>query len=145
MAKKELYTIFMARMTEAHEAGYHFESSWYSYAILEDRLRSLLRSSGGEGVGGPGKPIRMMGPKLKELKHRAKSDQLLKVNFDHDRLNLWKNSRNDLMHAMADASMSLEQIKNEAKSLSEEGAKLVRLLSDSARRVKAHRSKVKIT
>ena len=102
----------------------------------------MLRSTGGEGVGGPGKPIRMMGPKLKELKHRAKSDELLKVNFEHDRLNTWKEARNNLMHAMADAAMSIEQIDAQAEQLSLEGEELVRVFSAACRRLKSHRSKV---
>lgn len=144
MTKRALYSLFITRMSEAHEAGQYFESSWYAYAVLEDRLRSLLRSSGGEGVGGPGKPIRMLGPKLKELKHRAKSDALLKANFEYDRLNTWKDARNNLMHAMADASMSVEHIDGAAKQLSEEGALLVRVFSAACQRVKKHREKVEV-
>ncbi len=142
MSKQALYSTFISRMKEAHEAKRFFEASWYAYAVLEDRLRSMLRSTGGEGVGGPGKPIRMMGPKLKELKHRAKSDELLKVNFEHDRLNTWKEARNNLMHAMADAAMSIEQIDAQAEQLSLEGEELVRVFSAACRRLKSHRSKV---
>ena len=142
MSKDDLYSAFISRMKSAHEAGNYFESSWYAYAILEDRLRSLLRSSGGEGQGGPGKPIKMMGPKLRELKIRAKKDELLKANFDHDPLNLWKNDRNNLIHAMADASMPLDEIDLAAEKLSTEGINLVRDFSSACRRIKKHRSKV---
>ncbi len=142
MSKQALYSAFIKRMAAAHEARQYFESSWYAYTVLEDRLRSLLRSTGGEGVGGPGKPIRMMGPKLKELKYRAKKDELLKANFEHDRLNAWKEDRNNLMHAMADASMTLAQIDQGAERLSIEGAELVRVFSAACRRVKKHREKV---
>ena len=51
MAKEALYREFMSRMNAADQAGNYLEASWYAYAILEDRLRSLLRSSGGEGKG----------------------------------------------------------------------------------------------
>lgn len=144
MSKQALYSTFIERMAKAHEEGNYFESSWYAYAVLEDRLRSLLRSTGGEGKGGPGKPIRMMGPKLKELKYRAKTDELLKANFEHDQLNTWKDSRNNLMHAMADASMTLQQIDASSRQLSVDGAELVRAYSAACRRVKAHREKVKL-
>jgi hypothetical protein len=142
MPKQALYSAFIKRMKAAYESAQYFEASWYAYSVLEDRLRSLLRNSGGEGVGGKGKPIRMMGPKLKELKYRAKTDLLLKANFEHDRLNNWKDDRNNLMHAMADASMTIEQIDQSAKTLAEEGAVLVRDFSAACRRLKKHREKV---
>lgn len=142
MSKKDLYGNFINRMNDAYDSGHYFESSWLAYAVLEDRLRSLLRSSGGEGVGGKGKPIRMMGPKLKELKYRAKKDELLKVNFEHDKLNTWKDARNNLMHAMADASMTIEQIDAAAEALATEGAQLVKTYSSACRRMKKHRDKV---
>ncbi len=145
MAKHALYRSFLSRMSEAQDASMYLEASWYAYAVLEDRLVSLLRNSGGVGEkqgGASGKPIRMMGPKLKELKRRAKSDRLLKENFEHDKLNAWKDSRNNLMHAMGDATMSLPDIDESAKQLAEEGATLIREYAAACRRLKKHRDKV---
>ena len=89
-----------------------------------------------------GKPIQMMGPKLDELKWRAKSDKLLAANFDYAGINKWKKDRNNLTHAMADASMTLTQIDEAAKKLAQDGAELVRTVSSACRRLKAHRDKV---
>lgn len=69
MPKQALYKTFMSRMDAAYDARMYLKSSWYAYAVLEDRLVSLLRNSGGIGEdngGASGKPIRMMGSKLKE-------------------------------------------------------------------------------
>jgi hypothetical protein len=126
----------------------YLEASWYAYAVLEDRLLSLLRSSGGigeNGGGASGKPIRMMGPKLKELARRAKKDQLLKANFEYHMLHAWKEARNGLMHAMGDATMAIEDIDIAAKSLAEVGADLVRHYASACRRLKKHRQKVATT
>lgn len=145
MAKHALYKTFMSRMDEAFQSEMHLEASWYAYAILEDRLVSLLKNSGGVGEkqgGASGKPIRMMGPKLKELTRRAKRDPLLKENFEHDKLNTWKESRNNLMHAMGDATMAIEDIDIAAKKLSEEGKHLTREYAAACRRLKKHRDKV---
>lgn len=143
--KRDLYSMFMSRMKGATESGQFFEASWYAYAVLEDRLRSLLRNSGGEGENnGIGKPIRMMGPKLRELKKRAKKDELLQANFEYNRLNTWKDDRNNLMHAMADATMTLEQIDVLAKALAQESEALVREYSSAAQRLKKHRDKVTV-
>lgn len=48
--KQKLLSGTIARMEAVHKDGYHLESAWYAYAILEDRLRSILLSSGGAGL-----------------------------------------------------------------------------------------------
>ncbi len=71
----------------------------------------------------------MMGPKLKELKARRATNATLAGVFTddlHDRLDKWKDDRNELMHAMAEAVMTLEDIDALAKDVSEKGGKLVR-------------------
>jgi len=75
MRKHDLYATLIERCEAAAANAAYFESSWYAYAVLEDRLRSLLRSSGGETktVDGVEKTIRMMGPKLDVLRGRAKT------------------------------------------------------------------------
>jgi hypothetical protein len=145
VAKEALYKTFIARMESAYKSSMYLEASWYAYAVLEDRLVSLLQNSGGIGEndgGASGKPIRMMGPKLKELSRRSKKDPLLKANFEHDKLNVWKESRNTLMHAMGDASMSIGAIDVAAKKLADDGQLLVREYAAACRRLKKHRGKV---
>lgn len=147
MPKEALYKTFMSRMQSAYEASMYLEASWYTYAVLEDRLVSLLQNSGGVGEndgGSSGKPIRMMGPKLKELSRRAKKDKLLAANFEHDKLNAWKESRNNLMHAMGDATMPLNEIDTAAEKLAKDGRELVREYAAACRRLKAHRDKVAV-
>lgn len=147
MPKQELYKTFMSRIDSSYKASMYLEASWYIYAVLEDRLVSLLRNSGGVGEknsGTGGKPIRMMGPKLKELSRRAKKDKLLKENFEYDKLNAWKESRNNLMHAMGDATMPINEIDAAAKQLSEDGRALVREYASACRRLKKHRDKVSV-
>ncbi len=84
----------------------------------------------------------MMGPKLKELSRRSKKIKLLKENFEHDTLNDWKESRNNLMHAMGDATMPIADIDATAKKLAEDGRALVRDYASACRRLKKHRDKV---
>lgn len=147
MPKEALYRTFMSRMQSAYEASMYLEASWYIYAVLEDRLVSLLKNSGGVGEndgGSSGKPIRMMGPKLKELSRRAKKDKLLAAYFEHDKLNAWKESRNNLMHAMGDATMQLNEIDTAAEKLAKEGQELVREYAAACRRLKANRDKVAV-
>lgn len=130
MSKFALYRQMIARLDDAVVGGHFFEASWYAYAVLEDRLISLLSSSGG------GRNLRMMGPKLAELKGRAASDAALAANFEYARLNAWKDARNDLMHAMAEGAMPMSDIDLRAEALAKEGAALVRIYGAAARRQK---------
>jgi hypothetical protein len=141
--KEKLYKDLIARMEAATNNGGDVEAAWFAYAVLEDRLRSMLRQSGGEGKNrGVGKPIRMMGPKLAELKKRSKNDELLKSCFEYDRLNQWKHDRNDLVHAMAEGTYDIEEIDKLAAALARDGVELARLYATDARRLKKNRSKV---
>lgn len=81
----------------------------------------------------------MMGPKLRELKERCPNDPLLSGEFTkelQDRLDSWKDERNELMHAMADASVPIEEIDRSAEALAKTGAKLVRDYCSLCRRIK---------
>lgn len=136
--KRYLYRVLIDRLRIAFNGGTYFESAWYSYAVLEDRLCSLLRLSGGDTYAS-GKAIQMMGPKLKELKARRLSDATLAAVFTddlQDRLNNWKNNRNSLMHAMANAVMPIEDIDALAKKIAEQGNTLVRDYCSACYRLK---------
>jgi hypothetical protein len=130
MGKFAIYREMIARLEAAITCRYYLEASWYAYALLEDRLISLLESSGGN----PG--VRMMGPKIGALQTRSASDSSLSFNFEYTRLNAWKNARNDLMHAMAEGSIPIRDIDLRAEALAREGAALVRIYSAAARRQK---------
>ncbi|MXO87115.1 hypothetical protein GRI38_13865 [Altererythrobacter aurantiacus] len=94
-------------MDTAEKGGMLVEASRYPCAILEDRLTSMLRNSGGQN-GPNGKPIRMMESKIKKLKERAKLEALLAANFpeynvekiDDTELGKWKLLRNDVLRPL---------------------------------------------
>lgn len=140
--KRELYEGFHERMSAASKSGFHLEASWYCYAMIEDRLSSLLKNTGGIGRNGSARPIRMLGKKLEELNNRATSDELLKSCLPSQEVHDWKENRNSLMHAMADGSLSLSEIEKQAYLLTLSGEKLIKNLSAAAMRLKKHRSKV---
>jgi len=143
VAKQQLYKEFLGRIETAIAEEQHLQASWYAYAVLEDRLRSLLRPSGGEGKSrGVGAPIKMLGPKLKELNRRAAADKLLDDYFQYARLEQWKHDRNNLTHAMAGGNLPIEQIDEKARALATEGAALAKVYAASARRLKKNRDKV---
>lgn len=133
--KDSIYQKYIGQLEETTKAGYHFEGAWLEYVLLEDRLVSLLENSGGVPNG-----IRMMGPKIGELKSRSINDSNLRGHLSPenllDRLDNWKDQRNLLMHSMADGSLSVDEIESKIKTLAESGSLLVRQFASAARRVK---------
>ncbi|MBP6977465.1 MAG: hypothetical protein PHD61_06460 [Bacteroidales bacterium] len=142
--KKLIYQKYIGQFEETIVKGYYFEAAWLEYVLLEDRLVSLLQSSGGEYKPN-GKPILMMGPKIDELNSRMAENQVLKGHLEVDdlinRLQIWKNERNTLMHSMADGSLSITEIESKIKHLAKTGTKLTRDYASAAKRVKKHRNK----
>lgn len=57
--KRALFERFHKKMEQAKRGNFCLEASWYAYAIVEDRLDSVLRQSGGIGRNGGSAPIRM--------------------------------------------------------------------------------------
>lgn len=142
--KRSHYEALITKMAKANQDEYYLEACWLAYAIMEDRLLSALRNSGGENYRN-GKPIRGIGKKSQEINYRKKKDDLLKAYFsDHlmDRVYDWKESRNDLAHAMADGSKTMSEIYKAAYLLCEKSDRLVKDLGSAAMRLKKHRDKV---
>lgn len=138
--KRKLLGTIMAKMEAAHKGGHHLEAAWYAYAILEDRLRSALRTSGGERGGPKNKPLRMAGEKLGELIERAAHSSVISQALPLTDLKAWVKSRNDLMHSMLDGSMTEHDIGRSAQKLSSSGLALVKKLAVSTMRLKKHRN-----
>lgn len=80
----------------------------------------------------------MAGAKLSELEIRAKSDGVLRVNLETQRIRLWLAQRNKLMHGMMNGSMTLVDIEGLADSTAKDGIVLSRDVCAAAMRVKKH-------
>ncbi|MFQ2227218.1 hypothetical protein ACK32Z_09970 [Aeromonas hydrophila] len=142
--KREHYNELIDRMNTAYEDKYYLESSWFAYTVLEDRLLSALRQSGGPNYKN-NRPIRMLGKKMQEITQRKKKDQLLSAYFTDalmDRIHKWKEERNDLTHAMADGSKTMTEVDKAAYLLSSNAKKLVKDVSNAAQLLKKNRGKV---
>jgi len=139
--KEHLYKKFISQLEKTEKEGYYFESAWISYVLLEDRLGSILRSSGGE-LNSSGKKIIMMGPKIEEIKKRIEKNDILKghlvVNSMIAKLEKWKKKRNLLMHSMADGTFTIANIQKAITLLAKNGIELTRDFASAARRIKKH-------
>lgn len=140
--KRTLFEGFHERVRSAIDSEKYFEASWYIYALIEDRLSSLLRNSGGVGRNGSSTPIKMLGPKLGVLSERAEIDALLRSCLPCAELDQWRDDRNELMHAMADGLLTQSEIDKKAYLLATNGVDIMKELSAGAMRLKKHRSKV---
>lgn len=139
--KENIYSTLIKQLEETEKLGYNFESAWISYVLLEDRLLSILRSTGGDHLPN-GNEIRMMGPKIGHIKTRMTTNEILREHLEVanliPRIEDWKDKRNVLMHSMADGSMSILQIENDIAILAKDGTTLVRDFASAARRIKKH-------
>ena len=144
MNKTHHYKILMHKMNEAHEHKFYLEASWFAFAIVEDRLVSTLRQSGGT-TDSQNQEIRMLGRKMGVISQRKRNDSLLAAYFTDElmgEIDVWKDKRNDLAHALAVGSQSIEDILTTAENLSEEAKDLVNKVCAAARLLKKHRDKV---
>lgn len=141
--KNNHYKELMIRMDKAHQHKFYLEACWFAYTVLEDRLLSALRQSGGP-TNAKNSPIQMLGNKIKEIHHRNQNDELLKAYFDDslmNRIHQWKEDRNDLTHAMADGTKTMNEVDKTAYLLSTNAKTLVADVCAAARRLKKHREK----
>ena len=132
------YKNLIKQIDDALENEYYFEASWIAYAILEDRLISILKKSGGAN-NAKGNEIRMMGPKIEQINERISDCLNLRKALMPDMLEglkNWKNNRDRLMHAMANEDLSISEIEELAKDLAITGRKWVSQLCSACYRLK---------
>jgi hypothetical protein len=134
MDKAGVYEATIERMERALASGFFLEATWLAYCILEDRLLSLLESSGGVPSG-----VRMLGPKIDALDRRLENDAVVRARIPSlAPLRAWKDKRNILMHSMVDGSLSVSQIEILTEETARGGAELARVIATAARWVKKH-------
>lgn len=151
-SKREDYEILQDRMHSAHDQEFYLEASWIAYSILEDRLNSALNQST-PTTGSNNSARLMLGDKIQEIRLRrsepkdnnATGDKLLGAYFKSellDKLHDWKESRNALMHSMADGSKTITELSKEIYLLSLNSQQLINNTCDAARLLKKNRLKV---
>ncbi len=86
-----------------------------------------------------GNEIKMIGPKIIELENRiiANHQKLISVTYENilDEIKTWKNSRNELMHALAENG-SYDDYFKDIYLLANTGIVLAKKLSTRARKLK---------
>lgn len=128
--KESLYTLFFSRMNHANKIGYYFETIWIAYAMIEDRLNSVLDKTGGN-------VDRMISKKIEILQRRK--NIYVRAQFPEKfigRISRWVDQRNILAHEMANSHKSWAYLDKKAALLALEAPGLVNEISGAVNRVK---------
>ena len=126
MQKYTNYREQMGRLSKAMNNGFYLEAIFIEYAIIEDRLESVLRHSGRWNPK-PGQSVTIYRKvKLVEkLAEQKKSPGQLYFTSELTREILqWKDDRNDLIHALLKQSLHTEDL----RTVAEKGQTLAKTL-----------------
>ena len=116
MQKYHNYQNQFSRLNKAMKAEFYLEAIFISYAIIEDRTKSILEHGGhwdayiksrrGHQVtlDSKIKHIRKVAEAKKSLEHRYLSDETL------GNILVWKDQRNVMVHALLNQSVSTEEL-----------------------------------
>jgi hypothetical protein len=128
--KYENYREQFHRLNKALANGFNLEAMFIEYAIMEDRTESILRHGGYWDAymkkrGNRGATIKS---KITYIQGKANADdKLLRKYFSDDLLDrvlMWKDERNRLIHAL----LQQELAHNEINELAAQGNQLVKVL-----------------
>ena len=130
MQKYENYREQMGRLNKALNACFYLEAIFIEYAVMEDRLESILVHAGKwnpkpdtfVSMDTKCKKVAKLAENKKDLAHRYFSPELT------DSLLQWKEKRNSLIHAMLKQTVSTEEL----RVVAEEGKQIAKTLCSKA-------------
>ena len=137
MLKYEAYRHMYEDLKKALNAGFYYQAIFIEYAILEDRLTSVLKNAGIPYLTKSGRDVDISkkidrietSPKLETtFVQKRLSPELL------DSLRIWLKGRNDLIHRLASIPYDSERV----QSTAEEGAEICRQIKNATDAVNRH-------
>ena len=130
MQKYANYKTQMGRLKKALSYQFYLEAIFIEYAILEDRLESVLRHSGNWNPK-PGTFPALDYKRKKIAKLAEERKNLIRKYFPveiTDRIETWKNERNRVIHALMKQSLHTEDLSKIAR----EGETLTKLVCNKS-------------
>ena len=120
----------MGRLTKAMKSGFYLEAIFIEYAIMEDRLESVLRhskkwnpkSSQFVSLDYKRKKVEKLAEEKKSLASKYFTKELT------DMIDRWRKDRNDLIHELLKQSLHTEDIRD----IATEGHRIVKILNSKA-------------
>ena len=116
------------RLNKALKSQFYLEAIFIEYAILEDRTKSILRHS---NCSCKGKNEGSLFDRVEKIREISIHGSLPARYFDEallDSILVWKNERNDLIHALMKRSLTTEEL----QMLAADGYKLARILANKS-------------
>jgi N12 class adenine-specific DNA methylase len=133
--KHQVYATLKTKLKIALQQEFYLEALLLEYAIMEDRLTSILRHSGISYLQSNGEEIGIK-KKLDKISNAIRSKRLpiyRKVQQELiDEIMAWKSTRNDLVHKSCQRMFNNVEVKECAIA----GNELVRRLTNASRTVK---------
>lgn len=125
--KYENYKAQMGRLNHAINAHFYLEALFIEYAIIEDRLESILTHA---GVFREDKQNTIT-KKLRRLEALCQSDKVAKKYFNPEMLQSildWKDNRNKFIHALMKQVFTGEEL----KEIVDQGQEIVKTLNNKS-------------
>lgn len=133
MQKYENYREQIGRLKRALTQGFNLEAVFIEYAMMEDRLESVLRHTGVWKEPGPGDSYPSIYNKIKRVRKLMENKKGLAGKYFTEelleRILLWKDQRNQFIHRMMCKSFGAEEL----IGIAQEGLELVKALSNQVR------------
>ena len=130
--KGDVYRVQMVRLKKAVKAGFYYECIFIEYAMLEDRLLSVLVHSEvkAEEVKKMSSPVKKISGirKFVAKKYPALSQKYFPQTLLAE-VETWAKKRNDLVHALVERKVTDEEL----KSVAEEGVDIVKEVKNKVR------------
>lgn len=123
------YLVKRAELALAEE--FYLEASWLCYAIIEERIRSVIVK-----LNGTVKSNWKIFDCITEIEKKRPSDTILNELFPKDftdKINAWRSKRNSLMHDLVESESNQVEFKDAAQ----EGREIVREIKKAVRLLKA--------
>ena len=118
------FTTLISKADYALETKFYLEASAICFAVIEERLRSVLIKTKKREIGGKHK----IDSCIKQLKNLRKTEPLIDKFFTVaflNEINRWKNERNDITHELIENDVDEIKLEENAK----QGRKIVRVLN----------------
>ena len=135
--KYEAYRSMHEDLKKAMSAGFYFQAIFIEYAILEDRLASVLKYANVPYLTKSGRDV-FISEKIKRIENRPElSSSFVKKRLSPellDSLNNWLSDRNDLIHHLASTPYDSERV----RLVAEKGAEICRQIKNKTDSVIRH-------
>lgn len=130
MEKYEIYKQLSSDLTKAMKQGFYYEAIFIEYAILEDRLASVLKyagvltmeKSGNQNIAKKINDIRNSKEFSSKFVRERLSFELL------DSITVWKDKRNRLIHNLANIPYDAAAV----REVAEEGYEIVKVVKNKS-------------